>query len=131
MNDQAGLPPVAPPALPVEGAQPAAAPAPAPEAAAPGPAVPVQVDRTTFLAARLRETLAEAANLRDQNADLLKEVGALRKENAAYRADIAQAEIDGLDKEFDVGKGTILQRRPDGTYWRIPPEALRRASGQA
>jgi len=91
----------------------------------PGSAVPTQVDRATFLAARLRELLAEAANLRDHNADLLSEVGSLRKENSNYKAGLAQAEINGLDEEYDVGKGTILQKRQDGTYWRIPREALK------
>lgn len=100
------------------------------EVQAPGTAVPVQVDHATFLAARLRETLAELANLRDQNADLLSEVGALRKENAKYKANLAQAEIDRLDEEFDVGQGTILQKRKDGTYWRLPREALQQAIQQ-
>jgi len=88
----------------------------APEA----PAVPVQVGKEVFLAARLRETLAESANLRDQVANLLKE-------NAGLRANEAQTEINGLDKEFDVGQGTILQKRADGTYWRIPPEMVKRS----
>ena len=109
------------PTLPTESTPPAI-PSEAPLPAA--PAGPVQVDKATFLAARLREVIAEAANLRTANADLLSEVGALRKENANYKANIDQAEIDGLDAEYDVGKGTILQKRKDGTYWRIPREAL-------
>lgn len=87
------------------------------EPEAPGPAVPVQVDRATFLAARLREALATEANLRDAIANL-------QKENARLRAIQAQGEIDGLDAEFNVGQGTVLQKRPDGTYWRIPQEML-------
>lgn len=122
-------PQATPPSLPQEGqAQPPETPK-APDAAA-GPAVPVQVDQATFMAARLRETLAELANLRDYNADLLSELAALRKENAAFKASAAQAEIDRLDQEYDVGKGTILQKRPDGTYWRIPREALQKVGQQ-
>ena len=75
--------------------------------------------KEVFLAARLRETLAESANLRDLVADL-------QKENARLRANEAQAEINGLDSEFNVGQGTVLQKRPDGTYWRIPPEMIKR-----
>jgi hypothetical protein len=95
--------------------------APTPEATA--PAVPVQVGKEVFLAARLRETLAESANLRDLVADL-------QKENARLRANEAQTEINGLDAEFNVGQGTILQKRPDGTYWRIPKELVQQAQPQ-
>jgi len=115
-----------PSVLPQEAMPQAPAPeAPAAEASevpateAPTPVVPVQVDRATFLAARLREMLAESANLRDLVADL-------QKENARFRANEAQSEINSLDQEFNVGQGTILQRRPDGTFWRIPPELVKR-----
>ena len=90
-----------------------------PEPTAPVVPEAVQVDRAVFLAARLREVIASEANLRDEVANLLKE-------NAQFRAIQAQREIDVLDSEFDVGKGTILQKRPDGTYWRIPEAAIQR-----
>ena len=89
---------------------------------APAPDVPIQVDKSVFLAARLREMIAEAANLRSLVAEL-------QKENATLRAQVAQAEIDKLDQEYDVGNGTILQARQDGTYWRVPRSALQRSQG--
>jgi hypothetical protein len=77
----------------------------------------VQVDASVFLAARLRETMAEAANLRTLVAELQTEL-------ARTRAQLDQVEINSLDSTYNVGKGSILQRRPDGTYWRIPKSAL-------
>jgi hypothetical protein len=83
------------------------------------PPVPVQVERVVFLAARLRELLATEANLRTLVAEL-------QSENALFRAKQSQSEIDGLEAEFDVGEGTVLQKRPDGSVWRIPPELLQK-----
>lgn len=77
---------------------------------------PEQVGPEVFLAARLRETLAEAANLRQLVAEL-------QVENARYKAQLAQKEIDSLDKDFGVGQGTVLQKKPDGTVWRLPVQA--------
>lgn len=104
--------PPGPQLLPQEGATP---PAPA-AAAAPAPQMPpgaTQVHEATFLAARLREALAESANLRQMVADL-------QAENARMRAAQAQAEIEQLDKAHNVGKGTMLVKKADGTYWRLP-----------
>jgi hypothetical protein len=81
------------------------------------PNAPTQVDASVFLAARLREVTAEAANLRTLVADLQAEL-------ARMKASAAQAEIDRLDQVYNVGSGTILQKREDGTYWRIPREAI-------
>lgn len=110
-------PPPAPPAPP-------AAPQDKADTPAVDPKEPVQVEQEVFLAARLRETLAELANLRDHNADLLTELGILRKENAKFKASVAQIEINKLDADFNVGQGTVLQRRPDGTYWRVPTATI-------
>jgi len=102
--------------------QPPVPPAPAPEAPAPVPEAaaaeaPEQVGPEVFLAARLRETMAEAANLRTLVAELQTDL-------ARLRAQMDQSEINALDSTYNVGKGSILQRRPDGTYWRIPKSAL-------
>jgi hypothetical protein len=40
------------------------------------------------------------------------------------RAQMAQAEINRLDAEYNVGDGTILQAKPDGTFWRLPKSAI-------
>jgi hypothetical protein len=61
--------------------------------------------------------LAEAANLRALVADL-------QKVNSDMRAQMAQAEINRLDAEYNVGDGTILQAKPDGTFWRLPKSAI-------
>ena len=87
------------------------------------PDAPVQVDRAVFLAARLRETLADAANLRNLVAELQKEL-------ATMRAGAAQAEIDRLDQDYDVGSGTVLHSRPDGTFWRIPKSVIQQQQQQ-
>ncbi len=79
--------------------------------------VPVQVDASVFLAARLREVTAEAANLRSLVADLQVEL-------ARMKALAAQVEIDRLDQTYNVGSGSILQARSDGTYWRLPRSAV-------
>jgi hypothetical protein len=78
---------------------------------------PVQVDASVFLAARLRETMAEAANLRTLVAELQTAL-------AHTKAQLDQNEIDALDSAYNVGKGSILQKRPDGTYWRLPNSTL-------
>ena len=88
---------------------------PEPEAAPEGP---LQVDAAVFLAARLRESISEGANLRQLVADLQTEL-------ARLKAKLDQTEIERLDAAYNVGSGTILQARPDGTYWRIPKSALR------
>ena len=75
------------------------------------PNTPVQVDASVFLAARLREVTAEAANLRMLVADLQSEL-------ARMKANEAQIEIDRLDQVYKVGNGTVLQKRDDGTFWR-------------
>jgi hypothetical protein len=61
--------------------------------------------------------VAEAANLRTLVAELQTEL-------ARVRAQLDQNEIDALDSAYNVGKGSVLQKRPDGTYWRIPKSAL-------
>ena len=78
---------------------------------------PVQVDKATFLAARLREALSEVARLREI-------LGELQVENGRLRAETLKVEIGKIDEEFDVGQGTILQARSDGTYWRVPRSAV-------
>lgn len=104
---------------------PAPDPAPAPAAEqvvqppAPTEPSPVQVEESVFLAARLRETLAEAANLRQLVAEL-------QLENSRLRAAQDQAEINNLDSTYDVGAGTRLLRRQDGTYWRLPKEEAKK-----
>lgn len=82
----------------------------------PNPPQPIEVDQAVFLAARLRETLAEAANLRHTVAEL-------QAENARLRANAAQTEINQLEADYNVGSGTVLQKRPDGTYWRLPVQS--------
>jgi len=82
------------------------------------PEGPTQVDAAVFLAARLREAVTEAANLRTLVAELQTEL-------ARLRAQADQAEINRLDSTYNVGAGSILQARPDGTYWRIPRSAGR------
>ncbi|MGD9725423.1 MAG: hypothetical protein AB7L09_03455 [Nitrospira sp.] len=87
-------------------------------AATPSPAPwqqpqPVQVTEATFLAARLRESLAEAANLRQLVAEL-------QLENSRLRAKAVQDEIDRLDKDHKIGQGSLLVSKADGTYWRMP-----------
>jgi len=76
---------------------------------------PTQVTEATFLAARLREALAEAANLRQAVADL-------QVENSKLRAVTVQVEIDKLEKTYQVGRGTTLVGKADGTYWRMPQQ---------
>lgn len=79
--------------------------------------LPVQVDAAVFLAAQLREVLAEAANLRTLVAEL-------QTVNAQLRAQTTQVRVAQLDEIYKVGSGTILQARPDGTYWRLPQSAV-------
>ena len=89
----------------------------APTSALPAaPEGPVQVDAAVFLAARLRESVTEAANLRTLVAELQTEL-------ARLRAQADQVEISKLDSTYNVGAGSILQARTDGTYWRIPRSA--------
>lgn len=88
---------------------------PAPNAPS-GSARPVQVDRSVFMAARLREALAEVVSLRALVANL-------QKENFDLKAQQTQSQVDALDKEFDVGPGSVLQQRTDGTCWRLPPRS--------
>lgn len=111
---QPPMPPAQPP-VPQEGAPDASTDA---EEAQPAPwqqPQPVQVTEATFLAARLREALAESANLRQLVADL-------QVENSKLRAKQAQAEIDQLDATYKVGQGTVLVGKADGTYWRLPKQ---------
>ena len=110
---------------PVPPAQPAAPVVPPVEApvvvqTTPPPSQPAapqaqQVEEKVFLAARLRESLAELANWRQTAAEL-------QLENSQLKARLAQAEIQRLDATYDVGKGTMLVGKEDGTFWRLPKQ---------
>lgn len=74
--------------------------------------MPIQVDRSVFLAAQLRESLREVGILQAR-------VATLQAENAELRKLIIQSELVKLDQEFQLDDGMVLQRREDGTYWRM------------
>lgn len=123
---QPPMPPAQPPALQEGALAPVGPVGPEGQSNAPGPQgeqppmpwqqpQPTQVTEATFMAARLRESLAEAANLRQMVADL-------QVENAGLRAKQAQAEIAQLDKAYQVGQGTMLVGKADGTFWRLPKQ---------
>ncbi len=71
------------------------------------------VDKSVFLAARLRQTLID-------NEALCGAVTNLQAELARLRSAQVKADIADLETEFKIVVGETISARPDGTYWRVP-----------
>ena len=70
------------------------------------------VDKSVYLAARLRQALVENDGLRQIVLNLQAEVARLMSDQ--LKEDIAE-----LETEFGIVVGETISARPDGTYWRV------------